>query len=115
MKRGGNEAARDYRLRTPAPKGLVQSGRRWERNMVIRLSPELEHIVEEKVKSGQFRSPEDVIAEALRRLPKKQEAVDEAEKKAKQREAVEKMLEIAKTPIRLDGISIKDLINEGRL
>ncbi|MGH9793646.1 MAG: ribbon-helix-helix domain-containing protein [Candidatus Acidiferrales bacterium] len=79
--------------------------------MVIRLSPELEQIVEEKVKSGQFRTPEEVVAEALRRMPKKQRPVEEAERKAQQREAVERMLEIAKNPVPLRGLSIKQLIH----
>lgn len=82
--------------------------------MVIRLTPELEKIVEDRVKSGQFRTPEDVIAEALRTLNQKEDSAGDAERKAKQREAVEEVLRfIEKNRVRLDGISVKDLIHEG--
>ncbi|MGH9789955.1 MAG: ribbon-helix-helix domain-containing protein [Candidatus Acidiferrales bacterium] len=81
--------------------------------MVIRLTPGLEQIVEDKLKSGRFETAEEVIGQALRALHEKEQLADDAERKAKQREAVEKMLAIAQNPAPLDGVSIKDLIHEG--
>lgn len=82
--------------------------------MVIRLTPELEKIVEERLKSGQFQTPEEVVAEALRALPARLTEAEEAERKAQQREAVARMLEfVKKNRVKLEGITVKELIHEG--
>lgn len=80
--------------------------------MVIRLSPELEHVVEQQLRSGRFRTPGDVIAEALRALPVPETPEDEAARKARQREAVERLLEYAKNNrVKLEGMTVKELIH----
>lgn len=82
--------------------------------MVIRLTPELEKIVEERLKSGQFQTPEEVVAEALRALPARLTEAEEAERKTQQREAVARMLEfVKKNRVKLEGITVKELIHEG--
>lgn len=36
--------------------------------MTVQLPPDLEHLIESKIQSGQFQSAADVVREALRRL-----------------------------------------------
>jgi len=78
--------------------------------MNIKLNPELERIVNDELKSGQFRSAEDVIARALADFHERTQACANGG----QEKAVRDMLEFAeknRTP--LNGVSIKDLIHEG--
>ena len=80
--------------------------------MAVTLNPEQERIVNEELRSGQYRSAEEVIWQALAALREKVRG--RATEPAEQRRAVQDMLEFAernRTP--LQDISIKELIHEG--
>lgn len=82
--------------------------------MNIRLTPEQETIVNEELKSGHFRTAEEVIAEALQALREKERAAAAGTPNGRQREAVHEMLAfVEKNRTRLEGISVKELIHEG--
>jgi Arc/MetJ-type ribon-helix-helix transcriptional regulator len=82
--------------------------------MNINLTPEQEEIVKDQLKTGHFRTVEEVIAEALHALREKERSSSAGTPNGKQREAVREMLAfVEKNRTRLDGISIKDLIHEG--
>jgi len=82
--------------------------------MNIRLTPEQEKIVREELESGRFRTPEEIVGEALRALREK-EQVSASTPNGAQREAVREMLAfVEKNRVRLDGVSVKELIHEGR-
>ena len=81
--------------------------------MAVTLNPEQERIVNEELRSGQYRSAEEVIWQALAALREKarRHAAMPGEER---RRAVQDMLEFAernRTP--LQDISIKELIHEG--
>ena len=81
--------------------------------MNINLTPEQERIVSEALKSGHFRSAEEVIAEALAAL-RDRERSSPSEHDNGHDEAVREMLNFAeknRTPLR--DISVKQLIHEG--
>ena len=81
--------------------------------MNIKLTPEQEKIVEEALKSGQFCSVEEVIREALEVLRQKGTSASPVSNGA-QREAVQEMLSfVGENRVRLEGISVKELIHEG--
>ena len=79
--------------------------------MAVTLNPEQERIVNEELRSGQYRSAEEVIWQALAALREK--ARDRTAEPADQRRrAVQDMLEFAernRAPLR--DISIKELIH----
>jgi Arc/MetJ-type ribon-helix-helix transcriptional regulator len=80
--------------------------------MNIRLTRAQEKIVKEELESGHFRTAEEVIAEALQAL--KDKGRPSNEDNGKQREAVREMLVfVEKNRVRLEGVSVKDLIHEG--
>jgi Arc/MetJ-type ribon-helix-helix transcriptional regulator len=82
--------------------------------MNIRLTRAQEKIVKEELESGHFRTAEEVIAEALQALKDKGRPSNEAMANGKQREAVREMLVfVEKNRVRLEGVSVKDLIHEG--
>jgi Arc/MetJ-type ribon-helix-helix transcriptional regulator len=82
--------------------------------MNIRLTPEQEAIIEKELKSGHFRSIEEVIGTALQGFQEKARSSTAGTPNGKQREAVREMLAFVETNrTRLDGISVKDLIHEG--
>jgi putative addiction module CopG family antidote len=82
--------------------------------MNIKLNPEQEKIVEDELKSGHFRSVEEVIAEALQALREKEQSLSAAAPTGQQREAVREMLAfVEKNHTRLDAVSVKQLIHEG--
>ncbi|HKN61727.1 MAG TPA: hypothetical protein VJW93_11145 [Candidatus Acidoferrales bacterium] len=82
--------------------------------MNINLTPEQEKIVREELKSGHFRTAEEVIAEALQALQDKGRYSNTAMANGKQREAVREMLAfVEKNRVRLEGVSVKELIHEG--
>jgi putative addiction module CopG family antidote len=82
--------------------------------MNINLTPEQEKIIKEELKSGHFRSVEEVIGEALQVLREKELASSATTSNGSQREAVREMLEfVEKNRVRLEGVSIKQLIHEG--
>jgi putative addiction module CopG family antidote len=81
--------------------------------MNVHLSPEQERIVNDQLKSGQFRSAEEVIAEALTAL-REREISQRADKNGQHEEAVRQMLSFVeknRTPLR--DVSVKQLIREG--
>jgi len=82
--------------------------------MNIRLTPEQEKIVEEELKSGHFRTVEQVIAEALQALREKEQSSPGSVAGDAQRKAVREMLAfVTQNRTRLEGISVKELIHEG--
>jgi hypothetical protein len=82
--------------------------------MNIKLTPEQETIVKDKLKSGLFRTVEEVIGEALQILREKDQPSTTSEPNGAQREAVREMLSfVEKNWVRLEGVSVKDLIHEG--
>jgi Arc/MetJ-type ribon-helix-helix transcriptional regulator len=82
--------------------------------MNIKLNPEQEKIVKDKLQSGHFRSVEEVIAEARQALREKERSQSAVRPNGQQREAVREMLAcVEKNYTRLDTVSIKDLIHEG--
>ena len=82
--------------------------------MNINLTPEQERIVKEELSSGHFRSVEEVIGEALQVLREKELASSAAAFNGSQREAVHEMLEfVEQNRVRLEGITVKQLIHEG--
>ena len=82
--------------------------------MNINLTPEQERIVKDKLESGHFRSVEEVIGEALQVLREKEQSSAGVTVNGAQREAVREMLAFAeKNRVRLEGVTVKDLIHEG--
>ncbi len=82
--------------------------------MNINLTPEQEKIVKEELKAGHFRSVEEVIGEALQVLREKERSVGTGTPNGAQRDAVREMLAfVEKNRVRLEGISVKELIHEG--
>ena len=82
--------------------------------MKIDLTPEQEKIVKQELKSGHFRTAEEVIGEALQVLVDKEKAAVSSTPNGSQGEAVRQMLEfVERNRVRLEGISVKELIHEG--
>jgi putative addiction module CopG family antidote len=83
--------------------------------MNINLTPEQEKIVKEELESGRFRTMEEVVGEALRALREKEQSSGTSTPNGAQREAVREMLAfVEKNRARLEGVSVKELIHEGR-
>jgi putative addiction module CopG family antidote len=82
--------------------------------MNINLTPEQEKIVKDELKSGHFQSVEEVIGEALQVLREKEQSSSVRAPNGAEREAVREMLEfVEKNRVRLEGVSVKELIHEG--
>jgi putative addiction module CopG family antidote len=82
--------------------------------MNINLTPEQEKIVKDELKSGHFRNAEEVIGEALQVLREKEQSSAGVTANGAQREAVREMLAfVEKNRVRLEGVSVKELIHEG--
>jgi putative addiction module CopG family antidote len=82
--------------------------------MNVKLTPEQEKIIQEEMNSGRFRSIDEVISEALQVLHGKGQPSAAAGSNGGQLEAVREMLAfVEKNRIRLEGVSVKDLIREG--
>ena len=82
--------------------------------MPNKLTPEQEEIVKAELKSGQFRSVEEVVGEALKALREKELSSPSSASNGAQREAVHEMLSfVEKNHATLDGISVKELIHDG--
>jgi putative addiction module CopG family antidote len=82
--------------------------------MNINLTREQEKIVKDELKSGHFRSVEEVIGEALQVLREKEQLSSAVTSDGAQREAVREMVEfVEKNRVRLEGVSVKELIHEG--
>jgi putative addiction module CopG family antidote len=79
--------------------------------MPIQLSPETERLVEQEIASGRFQSVDEIIQQGLR--ARDDEA--ESERWRKHREAIEWTRDFASNrALPLNGITIKELIEEGR-
>jgi len=80
--------------------------------MTITLTPEQEQMVDDQLRSGIYRTPEDVVASALRALRKVNPRVSGPG--GGQQEAVDEMLRFVESNrTTLTGISVKELIHEG--
>ena len=82
--------------------------------MNINLTPEQERIVNDELKSGHFRSAEEVIAKALVALREKERSSLASDSNGHHDDAVREMLKfVEKNRTPLQGISVKQLIHEG--
>lgn len=83
--------------------------------MNIKLTREQEKIVKEELKSGRFRTVEEIVGEALHALLEKKEKSATGTPNGAQGEAVREMLAfVEKNHVHLEGVSVKELIHEGR-
>jgi hypothetical protein len=83
--------------------------------MNFNLAPEQEEIVKDKLKAGHFRTVEEVVGEALQALCENDQPSTTSIPNGAQREAVREMLAfVEKNCVRLEGVSVKDLIHEGQ-
>ncbi len=78
--------------------------------MAIQLSPETERLVEQQIASGRFHSIDEIIEQGI----KTRSEENDVERKHKRREALEHMREYIENPVPLNGITIRELIEEGR-
>ncbi len=82
--------------------------------MNINLTPEQEQIITDQLKSGHFRSAEEVITNALVALREKAHTSSVTAGNGVQADAVREMLDfVQKNRTPLHGISVKQLIHEG--
>jgi Arc/MetJ-type ribon-helix-helix transcriptional regulator len=82
--------------------------------MTIHLTPEQEKIVKEELKSGHFRTAEELISRALHALRAAAPSSGKRGNNGSRRKAVREMMEfVEKNRISLQGISVKELIHEG--
>jgi putative addiction module CopG family antidote len=78
--------------------------------MPIQLSPETERLVEQEIANGRFHSVDEIIRQGVRTLD------GEEERWRKHREAIDSIRDFALNKARpLNGITIKEMIEEGRL
>jgi hypothetical protein len=82
--------------------------------MNVKLTPEHEKIIKEELESGHSRSIEEVIGKALQVLREKELALRTPTSNGSQQEAVREMVDfVEKNRVRLEGVSVKQLIHEG--
>ena len=82
--------------------------------MTINLTPEQEKIVKEELKSGHFRSTEELISQALDALLAMVSSSPASADTGRRREAVREMMSfVEKNRTPLQGLSVKELIHEG--
>lgn len=82
--------------------------------MQINLTSEQEQLVRNELKSGRARTAEEVIAKALQALREKEQSSRDTASNGTQREAVREMLSfVERNRVRLEGLSVKELIHEG--
>ena len=82
--------------------------------MNVKVTPENEKIIKEELDSGHFRSIEEVIGKALLVLREKELALRASTSNGSQQEAVREMVDfVEKNRVRLEGVSVKQLIHEG--
>jgi Arc/MetJ-type ribon-helix-helix transcriptional regulator len=80
----------------------------------VHLTPHSEELLQEQLARGPYRSPEEVIERALETLAQRDAVLFPRGSSTKSpAEAVADILDIQKRN-RLDGLKIKDLIQEGR-
>lgn len=78
------------------------------------LTPELERIVNDELRSGHFRSAEELIAKALVALREKEVSALTGDNIGGYESAVREMLNsVAENHTPLKGVSVKQLIREG--
>jgi Arc/MetJ-type ribon-helix-helix transcriptional regulator len=82
--------------------------------MNINLTPEQERIVNDELRSGHFRSAEEVIARALVVLREKERSSATRDSNGGYENAVREMLNfVTENRTRLQDVSVKQLIREG--
>ncbi len=82
--------------------------------MTINLTPEQERIVKEELKSGHFRTTEELISRALHALLASVPSSSASADNGRRREAVREMMNfVEKNRTPLQGVSVKELIHEG--
>ena len=80
--------------------------------MTVHLTAEQEKFIKEQVEAGRFSSPEEVVSKALETLRQQDRPFTVTEE---EKDAVRKMIEfVEENRVRLEGITVKELINEGR-
>jgi len=79
--------------------------------LTVTLDPHGEQLLAEHLRSGRYRSPEEVITRALETLTEKEPP--SSERKKTPAEAVADIRELRKG-VTLGGLRIRDLIDEGR-
>ena len=80
-------------------------------SLTVILDPHGEELLSAHLRSGRFRSPEEVVIRALETLTEKEPPV--TQRKKTPAEAVADIREMRKG-VTLGGLKIRDLINEGR-
>jgi hypothetical protein len=81
--------------------------------MKINLTPEQERLINDELKTGHFRSAEDVIARALVVLREKERS-GPGDSNGRSEDAAREMLDfVEKNRTSLEGISVKQLIHAG--
>ncbi len=82
--------------------------------MNVKLTPDQEKIVKDELRSGHFHTVEEVIAEALQVFRDKDRSAGFESANSERREAVREMLAfVGQNRVRLEGVSVKELIHEG--
>jgi len=82
--------------------------------MTINLTPEQEKMVKEELKSGHFRTAEELISQALSAFLAPVPSSSASADNGKRREAVREMMTfVEKNRTSLHGVSVKELIHEG--
>ncbi len=77
--------------------------------MAIQLSPETERLVEQEIASGRFRSVDEIIHVGIHAKED-----DDSDRSRRRREAIEHLRQYIDSPISLNEITVKELIEEGR-
>ena len=81
--------------------------------MTVRLPPQIERIVEDAVRSGHYRSAEEVVTEAISVWQARQTAAESTE--AERQAAIERLKNFGKAhQLSLGGMTIKQLRDEAR-
>ncbi len=82
--------------------------------MTVHLPPQVERIVNDALRSGQYRSAEDVLSEAIAVWQARQAAAAEPSEEERQA-AIERLKSFGKThQLSLGGITLKQLRDEAR-
>lgn len=82
--------------------------------MNVKLTPEQIKMVQEELETGHFLTVEEVIGQALEALRSKERGLTAGKTSDAQRQAVREMSAfIEKNRVRLEGVSVKELIHEG--
>ncbi len=81
--------------------------------MPITLKPETERLVQEELQNGHFRTVDEIIVEGVQSRREGKPLSSEVKRKTPA-EAVAHIRELRKGNLLPAGVTIKDLINEGR-